>query len=93
MQTDGISCCLLFIKKGIRENKKWCSKVPEIKEQEFHNIEDLTIEQLEDLKLRNIIGCDPGKRNLVYMVDKYGNKLKYTCFQKKIERYNYYQII
>ena len=83
IQTDGISCSLLFIKKGI--NKKWGSKVPTLKEQEFHNIEDLTLEQLEDLKLRNIVGCDPGKRNLVYMVDKNGKKLKYTCFQKKIE--------
>jgi hypothetical protein len=29
---------------------------------EFHNIEDLSKEQLDDLKIRNIVGCDPGSK-------------------------------
>jgi len=86
IQTDGISCSLLFIRKDLKD-KKWGSKVPTLQEQEFHNIEDLTIEQLDTLKDRNIVGCDPGKHSLVYMMDSQGNKLQYTASQRKIESY------
>jgi hypothetical protein len=86
IQTDGISCCLLFIRKDLKD-KKWGSKVPALQEQEFYNIEDLSKEQLEKLKPKNIIGCDPGKRNLVYMVDENGKKLQYTAPQRKRESY------
>jgi hypothetical protein len=84
IQTDGISCCLLFIRKDLQD-KKWGSKVPVLEEKDFYNIEDLSIEQLETLKDRTIIGCDPGKRSLVYMMDKQGNKLQYTAPQRKRE--------
>ncbi len=86
IQTDGISCCLLFIRKDLKD-KKWGSKVPVLQEQDFHTIEDLSKEQLETLKDRNIVGCDPGKHSLVYMMDKDGKKLQYTASQRKIESY------
>jgi len=86
IQTDGISCSLLFIRKDLKD-KKWGSRVPSLQEQEFHNIEDLSIEQLDTLKNRNIVGCDPGKHSLVYMMDRQGNKLQYTASQRKIESY------
>ena len=84
IQTDGISCCLLFIRKDLKD-KKWGEKVPVLEEQDFYNIEDLSKEQLDTLKERNIVGCDPGKRSLVYMMDKNGNKLQYTAPQRKRE--------
>jgi hypothetical protein len=84
IQTDGISCCLLFIRKDLKD-KKWGSKVPVLEEQDFYNIEDLSTEQLDTLKKRTIIGCDPGKRSLVYMMDNKGNKLQYTAPQRKRE--------
>ena len=84
IQSDGISCCLLFIRKDLKD-KKWGSRVPVLQEQEFHTIEDLSKEQLDTLKERNIVGCDPGKRSLVYMMDKNGNKLQYTAPQRKRE--------
>jgi hypothetical protein len=84
IQTDGISVCLLFIRKDLKD-KKWGSKVPTLPEQDFYNIEDLSKEQLVELKSRNIVGCDPGKRSLVYMMDSNGNKLQYTAPQRKIE--------
>jgi len=84
IQTDGISCCLLFIRKDLKD-KKWGSRVPVLQEQEFHTIEELSKEQLDTLKDRNIVGCDPGKRSLVYMMDKNGNKLQYTAPQRKRE--------
>jgi hypothetical protein len=86
IQTDGISGCLLFIRKDLKD-KKWGSKVPVLQEQDFHTIEDLSKEQLDTLKNRNIVGCDPGKHSLVYMMDKKGNKLEYTASQRKIESY------
>ena len=84
IQTDGINCCLLFIRKDLKD-KKWGAKVPVLEEQDFYNIEDLSKEQLETLKDRTIIGCDPGKRSLVYMMDNKGNKLQYTAPQRKRE--------
>jgi hypothetical protein len=84
IQTDGISCCLLFIRKDLKD-KKWGSRVPVLQEQDFYNIEDLSKEQLDTLKERNVVGCDPGKRSLVYMMDKHGNKLQYTAPQRKRE--------
>jgi hypothetical protein len=84
IQTDGISCCLLFIRKDLKD-KKWGSRLPVLQEQDFYNIEDLSKEQLDSLKERNIVGCDPGKRSLVYMMDKNGNKLQYTAPQRKRE--------
>jgi hypothetical protein len=86
VQTDGISCSLLFIRKDLKD-KKWGSKVPTLQEQDFYNIEDLSTDQLDTLKERNIVGCDPGKHSLVYMMDKQGNKLQYTASQRKIESY------
>jgi len=84
IQTDGISCCLLFIRKDLKD-KKWGSRVPTLPEQDFYNIEDLSKEQLDTLEERNVVGCDPGKRSLVYMMDKNGNKLQYTAPQRKRE--------
>ena len=86
IQTDGISCCLLFIRKDLKD-KKWGTRVPSIQEQDFYGIEDLSKEQLDTLKDRNIVGCDPGKHSLVYMMDKNGKKLQYTASQRKIESY------
>jgi len=86
IQTDGISCCLLFIRKDLKD-KKWGSRIPVLQEQDFYNIEDLSKEQLNTLKGRNIVGCDPGKHSLVYMMDKNGNKLQFTASQRKVESY------
>ena len=84
LQTDGISCSLLFIRKDLKD-KKWGSRVPTLQEQDFHNIEDLSTEQLKEVEPRNIVGCDPGKRSLVYMMDSNGKKLQYTAPQRKRE--------
>jgi hypothetical protein len=84
IQTDGISCCLLFIHNDFKDKKRG-SKVPVLEEQDFYNIEDLNKEQLETLKDKTIIGCDPGKRSLVYMVDEKGKKLQYTAPQRRRE--------
>ena len=82
--TDGISCSLLFIRKDCKgeENK---NKQVNSEDYEYINIEELDNQQLENLQSRNIIGLDPGKRSLVYMMDGQGNKLQYTAPQRKKE--------
>ena len=82
--TDGISCSLLFIRKDCKgqENK---NKQVNSEDFEYINIEELDKQQLENLKSRNIVGLDPGKRSLVYMMDGEGNKLQYTAPQRKKE--------
>ena len=86
IQTDGFSCCLLFIRKDLKD-KKWGAKMPVVNDEDYHNIEDLPFETLNTLKDRTIVGCDPGKHSLVYMMDDNGNKLQYTASQRKVESY------
>ena len=85
IQTDGVGCSLLFIRKDLVENKKWGSKIPITEEKDYPYLESLDDTELTKLKSRKIIGCDPGKRSLVYMVDEEGTKLQYTAPQKRIE--------
>jgi hypothetical protein len=82
--TDGISCSLLFIRRDCKgeENK---NKQVNSEDYDYINIEELDTQQLENLQSRNIIGLDPGKRSLVYMMDGQGNKLQYTAPQRKKE--------
>jgi len=82
--TDGISCSLLFIRKDCKgeENK---NKQINSEDFEYITIEELDNQQLDNLKSRNIVGCDPGKRSLVYMMDGEGNKLQFTAPQRKKE--------
>jgi hypothetical protein len=82
--TDGISCSLLFIRKDCEgeENK---NKKINSEDFEYISIEELDTQQLEILKPKNIVGLDPGKHSLVYMMDGQGNKLQYTAPQRKKE--------
>ena len=85
LQTDGVGCSLLFIRKDLAENKKWGSKIPVVEERDFPYLELLDDDVIDTLKPKKIIGCDPGKRSLVYMTDGEGNRLQYTAPQKRIE--------
>jgi hypothetical protein len=42
---------------------------------------------LDKCKNRKIIGIDPGKQSLVYMVDENKKKLRYTACQRRVESY------
>ena len=43
---------------------------------------------MDKLKNKKIIGCDPGKYNLAYMIDENLNKVRYTCLQRNMENYS-----
>jgi len=85
IRTDGVSCALLFIREDLKE-LKW-GKVPREVDQDFFRIEDLSREQLNALSGQTVVGCDPGKHSLVYLVDEKGNTLHYTSSQRRVESY------
>jgi hypothetical protein len=78
--TDGISCSLLFIRKGIKR-KRGQVLDPKVSEFVFPKLDDQT--DLEDIRGR-LVGCDPGKRSLVYLSDG-KRKLQYTNPQRRVE--------
>jgi len=84
IQTDGIGCSLSFIRKDLKD-KKYGQKIPSFEEDKYSNIEDLSLDDLKLLKNKNVVGLDPGKANLVFMMDEKGNKLRYTAPQRRIE--------
>jgi hypothetical protein len=89
IQTDGISCSVLFIRKGMKD-KKSKSNQTKSDEQEYYSIEDLSIQQLQQLKSKTIIGCDPGKHSMVYMIDENRNAIQYTTAQRNYENKSKY---
>ena len=74
IQTDGISVSICFQKIGITKKEK-----KEVINE--HYLTELTEEELEKCKKRKIIGIDPGKQSLVYMVDE--KEIKIYCKLKK----------
>ena len=77
LQTDGVAVSLLFV------HKKYTGKRNDamFQEVDFQSIEDVDVSKLRE---RKVIGCDPGKFNLVYMTDGH-SKLRYTAFQRRTE--------
>ena len=84
IQTDGVSCSLLFVRKGQADRSRG-AKTTGGKEQVFKYVDQLDDTILDSMKGRNIVGCDPGKMSLVYMIDEKGNKLQYSAHQRKRE--------
>jgi hypothetical protein len=83
IKTDGISCSLLFRNQDKKTGKK--DKPKKRVEETKEKLTELTLDKLNNLSTKNIVGCDPGKNNLVFMVDSRGNKLRYTQRQREEE--------
>jgi hypothetical protein len=78
--TDGVSCSLLFVDKS-KTHTRGQKSDPNPSEFIFPNLTDQA--DLNKLEHR-IVGCDPGKRSLVYMWN--GEKaLRYTNPQRRVE--------
>jgi len=88
IQTDGIDCSLLFVLHELANEKRGSSLVKSKEEGDFPSVENLPDNHrqyyLDETKV-NLVGCDPGKRSLVYLVDSTGKKLQYTAPQRKFE--------
>ena len=72
----GVSICFQKIEK---------SKTKKILDKDDIYIEDLNDNDLEICKTKKIVSIDPGKSNLVYMMDENKNKLRYTALQRRTE--------
>ena len=84
IQTDGIGVSLSFIRNDLVD-KKYGSKTEKIVEDNYRYIEDCNDNELRNFDNKNIVGCDPGKKFLTYMVDKNNNTLKYSSVQRRVE--------
>jgi len=83
LQTDGIGASILFKHYSIKD-KKYGRKVKTVNNT-IPYIDDLSNYQLELLKNKKIVTGDPGKKNLMYMIDDEDNLVKYSCMQRDTE--------
>ena len=74
--TDGIGVSIIFQKNKVEKEKK---------EDNDLYLDELDDNDLEIIKKRKIVSIDPGKSNLVYMLDETNNKLRYTTCQRRKE--------
>jgi hypothetical protein len=102
--TDGIGCSVLFRHKLAKSNnfvteenneetnkKKEARKLflkTENTEEKIPYIDDMSDEEFESLKYKKIVCADPGKKNMIYMMDDEGNKVNYTAMQRDNETRN-----
>ena len=82
LQTDGIGCSLLFKHNNYKDKNIRSDDFPS---NDLPYIEDLSDEQIELMKTKKIITADPGKKYLLYMMDKDRNVVKYSCMQRDTE--------
>ena len=85
LQTDGIGCSLLFKHNNYKDKNIRSDDFPS---NDLPYIEDLSDSQIELMKTKNIVCADPGKKYLLYMMDKDKNVLKYSCMQRDTETLN-----
>jgi hypothetical protein len=91
IQTDGIGCSITFThnkyEKFVKKENRAEDYIGLINNDYDINkyINDLNDEELEIAKNKKIISCDPGKHNLIYMLDENHNKLRYTGIQRRFE--------
>ena len=82
IQTDGIAVSICFINIDVKKKRKITIND---EENGALYIDELNKSDLKICETRKLIGVDPGKHNLVYMVDENRNKLRYTASQRKVE--------
>ena len=82
LQTDGIGCSLLFKHNNYKDKN---IKSEDFPSNDLPYIEDLSEEQIEEMKSKHVVCADPGKKYLLYMMDKDKNVLKYSCMQRDTE--------
>jgi hypothetical protein len=83
MQTDGVAVSLNFVHKEYT-GKKTCPNCCTEEDDSYAYVDQLSDSDMEIMKGRNIVGCDPGKFSMVYMSDG-TSKLRYNAFQRRTE--------
>jgi hypothetical protein len=89
IQTDGFSASLLFIREDLYY-KTYGQKLPDDQDEstmDIQKLQDLTKEECLALQNLKLIGIDPGKKDLVTMVDQKGNFYSYSNYRRRFETY------
>lgn len=89
IQTDGISANILFIRKEFY-NKTYGQRLPQYDEDiefEVKQLEKLTKEECDKFKNRTLVGIDPGKKDILTMVDEEDNYYSYSNCRRRNDTY------
>jgi len=89
--TDGYAVSI--IQKHMKAEKRdpnYKIKRPKVRKKNFENIDELSKKKLKELKDYELVGIDPGKRNIITMIDytketKNRKKLIYSSQQRQVE--------
>ena len=83
VDTDGVSCCILLIRRDQVSKKAPKKKLVVRREQ---CIDDLTADKTEGLKQKPVVGIDPNMSDLLYCVNEDASKqYRYTQNQRRQE--------
>jgi len=82
IQTDGVGVSIIFEKDNIKK-KNTKKKGENIKTDTY--LDEISEDDLDILKDRQIVSVDPGKSTLVQMMGEDGTTLRYTACQRRME--------
>ena len=93
IKTDGFACSILFIKLGPNNQP---IKIPKGGPKKMNTIRETNDKQYIEnqpnvdnlLHGKNYVVIDPGLSDLIYCMDRYGNKFRYTQNQRRFETKN-----
>jgi hypothetical protein len=86
--TDGVGVSVLQVRK---DRVGYCckannSRALQIIDSDVPYLSDLSNEEKASIMANDAVaGCDPGKKDIVYIVDEQGNKLRYTQQQRAVD--------
>ena len=88
IETDGVACSIVLIRKDLQGKSKMKLKTPKTPSQEKY-IDELGEEEYETLQEKKIVGIDPGLNDLLYCVDSDQkdeiHKFRYSQDQRRKE--------
>lgn len=82
IETDGVGCSILLIRKDL-EGKK--PRSPKVSLNTEKYIDELSKKDYERLGTKKVVGIDPNHSDLIYCIDNEGNKYRYTQNQRRKE--------
>jgi hypothetical protein len=85
VRTDGVSCCVVQVKRGVVQATKGSPRRAGPAEK---YVDELTAQAKEDLSRKVVVGVDPGMGNLLYFSSDNGTErkqMRYTQRQRRME--------
>jgi hypothetical protein len=92
VRTDGVSCCVVQVKRGVVQATKGSPRRAGPAEK---YVDELTAQAKEDLSRKVVVGVDPGMGNLLYFSSDNGTErkqMRYTqkqrCMETRAKKYS-----